>query len=147
MPFASDEVTALLAHVENRIEELHDEARVMVDEHWAYYMAESKKRRDFSEKSRIYPRLRETQGAFAIEWYRILKWFKNNAGMWKKKTRYVARGKGDRVNLKRYAQDWEISVVNEFEDRAKLIRRELTLLTNLIAGYKRLKKQIKVEEN
>lgn len=137
----SDEVETILAAVSMRMDTLHEEAGRLVDEHWTYYMDESKKRQDFAEKSMIYPRLRKTKVGFAIEWYRVLKWFKNHKGQWKKKTRYVSRGKTSRVNLNRYAQPWELETVNEFENRAELIRKEVTLLSNLIAAYKRLEKK------
>ncbi|MCG7871059.1 MAG: hypothetical protein JAZ11_03025 [Candidatus Thiodiazotropha lotti] len=132
------EILAVLEGAQARIEDLRTEAKGMVDEHWGYYLEESKKRTDFSEKSRLFPRVGKTKNAFTIEWYHIKKWYKNLKGEWKKTTRYVARGKGYRVNLTRYSRPWELDKLNEFEVEAELIRREVAILTDLISRYRRL---------
>ena len=75
--------------------------------------------------------------SFRIEWYYIQKWYKNFKGQWKKVTRYIALGKGYRYKLNRYAQEWEVESLNEFEDRASAIRREAEILDNFVKSYER----------
>lgn len=132
------EVLSVVEAARRRIESLKKEAKSMVDDHWQYYLDENSSRTKFSEQSRLYSRVIDTKNGFAIEWHYIQQWYKNPQGKWKKDTRYLARGRSFRVALNRYARDWELQRLASFEDRAEMIRREVTLLTNLIESYDRL---------
>lgn len=136
----SGENEAILAVARERIEELRAEARAMVDEHWVYYTEESRARPSFNDKSRLFPRLGKTKNGFAIEWYHIRKWFKDHDKKWKKVTRYVARGKSFRTNLTPHAQPWELERLKAFEDRAEIIRRQVSLFSDMIEGLDRLER-------
>ena len=89
----SSEKTLIIDTARTRIEALRLEAKERVEEHWDYYIEESKKRTNFDEKSKLFPRVGKTKNGFAIEWYFIRKWFKNHKGDWKKITRYVPGAK------------------------------------------------------
>ncbi|OGT89270.1 MAG: hypothetical protein A2286_07820 [Gammaproteobacteria bacterium RIFOXYA12_FULL_61_12] len=133
----NDEKEAILAAVRTRIETLRLEAKGMVDDHWKFYLEESDARRDFADKSRLFPRIATTKNGFAIEWYYIRKWFKDKKEKWKKVTRYVSRGRSFRTNLEARAKPWELDVVTDFENRAEMIRREVTFLSVTIESYDR----------
>lgn len=136
----NDEIEALLAPIRDRIESLREEAQQMVDDHWQFYMDENKKRADFKDKSRLFPRIGSNKNGFAIEWYRIVRWLKDDQKRWKKVTRYIARGRSYRTKLDAYAKPWETERLRAFEDRAEMIRRETTWLTDFIEGGDRLNK-------
>jgi len=132
------ENTPALEAVRRRIESLKKEAKFMVDDHWQYYLEESRLRTDFDEKSRLFPQLRKTKNGFAIEWHYILQWYKNPQGQWKKITHYIARGHSLRVELNQYAKEWELQRLDAFENRAEIIRDEVKFLSEFIEGYGRL---------
>jgi hypothetical protein len=122
---------SLIEQAKARIELLQKQAQYMVDFQWNYYKCENKKK-DFGEKSMLFPRIGKAKNGFRIEWHHIKRWYKNYKGEWKKQTRYVAIGRSFKYNLAKYAQAWELPVIEGFEVKAEKIRREVKTMDELI---------------
>lgn len=130
------------ATLKTRLAHLLETAEGMCDHYWDKLKIDNKTQ-DFKNKSQLFPRIGRNKNGFRIEWYHIKRWYKNFNGQWKKVTRYIPIGRGYRYSLHRYAKDWKLEALEDFENRAELIRREVEILDNAIKGYEILSKKSK----
>lgn len=144
----NDNKNSLLKDTDQRIEELQEQSLALMHDYWDFREKGDKETRDFDLKSKIYPRIKETEHGFGIEWYRVVRWYKTEDGKRHPRSKYVPQGRGYRNKaIKKYAKDWELSKLEQFEDEAELIRFELRTLLRIKQDYKSLKKRVsKFEE-
>ena len=137
--------------IENKIDLIHSEARVLVDDYWRRLKKEQKNR-PVSEQARIGVRIRRRQEAlsFSIEWFRMASIRQN--GKTKPIARYVKKGRGYRYPLDRILQgepEWEASLVEELEEEFVDIRRQVDLLGRIrdaVRDYARAIQRTEVPE-
>jgi len=120
----------LLTWVEAQVEQLHAEARVLVDDYWRRLKNEQKQQAA-SEKTRIGVRIRRREASlsFSIEWFRMAMIRQN--GQRKPIAHYLKKGSGYRYPLGRYLKtepDWAAELVEELETEFADIRKQLDLL-------------------
>jgi len=123
-------VDDVLTWIEAKVDQLHAETRVLVDDYWRRLKAEQKNHAP-SEKARIGVRVRrrETSLSFSIEWFRMAM-IRDN-GRLKPIARYLKKGPGYHYPLGRLLQsepDWEADLVEELETEFADIRKQIALL-------------------
>ena len=141
----------VMGWIENKIELIHSEARVLVDDYWRRLKKEQKNR-PYSEQARIGVRIRRRQEtlSFSIEWFRMASIRQN--GKTKPIARYVKKGRGYRYPLDRILQgepEWEASLVEELEAEFVDIRRQVDLLGRIrdaVRNYARAIQRTEVPE-
>ena len=141
----------VMGWIENKIELIHSEAKVLVDDYWRRLKKEQKNR-PASEQGRIGVRIRRRQESlsFSIEWFRMASIRQN--GKTKPIARYVKKGRGYRYPLDRILQgepEWEASLVEELEEEFVDIRRQVDLLGRIrdaVRNYARAIQRTEVPE-
>jgi MobI protein len=123
-------VDDVLTWIEAKVDQLHAETRVLVDDYWRRLKAEQKKHAP-SEKARIGVRVRRREASlsFSIEWFRMAM-IRDN-GRLKPIARYLKKGPGYHYPLGRLLQgepDWEADLVEELETEFADIRKQIALL-------------------
>ena len=120
----------VLTWIEAKVDQLHAETRVLVDDYWRRLKAEQKNHAA-SEKARIGVRVRrrEASFSFSIEWFRMAMIREN--GLNKPIARYLKKGSGYHYPLGRLLQgepEWEADWVAELETEFADIRKQIALL-------------------
>ncbi|UOA07409.1 MULTISPECIES: conjugative transfer protein MobI(A/C) [Methylobacter] len=120
----------VLTWIEARVDQLHVETRILVDDYWRRLKAEQKNHAA-SEKARIGVRVRKREAclSFSIEWFRMAIIREN--GRIKPIARYVKKGSGYHYPLARLLQgepEWEADLVEELETEFADIRKQNALL-------------------
>jgi len=120
----------VLTWIEAKVDQLHTEARVLVDDYWRRLKAEQKNHAA-SEKARIGVRVRRREASlsFSIEWFRMAMIREN--GLNKPIARYLKKGSGYHYPLGRLLQgepEWEADWVAELETEFADIRKQIALL-------------------
>jgi hypothetical protein len=119
-----------LVWIEANVEQLHTEARGLVDDYWRRLKSEQKNQPN-AGKARIGVRVRrrETSLSFSIEWFRMA--MIREGGRNKPIARYLKKGLGYHYPLARFLQGepaWEADLVAELETEFADIRKQLDLL-------------------
>ncbi|MDO9103403.1 MAG: conjugative transfer protein MobI(A/C) [Methylovulum sp.] len=120
----------LLSWIEAKVEQLHAEARVLVDDYWRR-LKSGQKHQAADGKARIGVRIRrrETSLSFSIEWFRMAMIRQN--GQAKPIAQYLKKGAGYRYPLGNFLKgepQWEAELVEELETEFADIRKQLGLL-------------------
>ena len=118
-----------LAWIAAKVEHLHTEARVLVDDYWLRLQAKQKQQP--GEKARIGVRVRRRESclSFSIEWFRMAMIREN--GKAKPIAHYLKKGSGYRYPLARYLNnepEWVCELVEELETEFADMRKQLDLL-------------------
>ena len=116
--------------IEHKVELIHSEAKVLVDDYWRRLKKEQNTR-PVSEHGRIGVRIRRREHclSFSIEWFRMTSIRQN--GKAKPIAQYVKKRRGYHYPLERILQgepEWEALLVEELEDEFADIRRQVDLL-------------------
>lgn len=120
----------VLAWLESKVERLHSEAQLLVDDYWLRWKAEQSKH-ETSQRGRIGVRVRcrEEKLSFSIEWFQLAMIREN--GQRKSIAKYLKKGPGYRYPLVRILQgepEWEAELVEELETEFADIRKQIDLL-------------------
>ncbi|MDO9103352.1 MAG: conjugative transfer protein MobI(A/C) [Methylovulum sp.] len=120
----------LLSWVGMRVDQLHAEARVLVDDYWQR-LKSGQKQQAADGKARIGVRIRrrEASFSFSIEWFRMAMIRQN--GQAKPIAQYLKKGTGYRYPLGNFLKgepQWEAELVEELEAEFADIRKQLGLL-------------------
>lgn len=120
----------LLAWVEAKVDQLHTEARVLVDDYWRR-LKNGQKNQAISGTARIGVRIRRREASlsFSIEWFRMGMIRQN--GQAKPIAQHLKKGLGYRYPLMRFLKgepEWEAELVEELETEFADIRKQLDLL-------------------
>ena len=116
--------------LETKVEQLHSEANVLVDDYWRRFKNERKKHA-VSEQGRIGLRIRRREASlsFSVEWFRMTTLRSN--GQNKPIAQYLKKGPGYRYplgNMLRNEPEWERVLVEELETEFEDIRKQMDLL-------------------
>lgn len=119
-----------LAWIAAKVDLLHTEARVLVDDYWRRLQAKQKQQQA-GEKTRIGVRVRRRESclSFSIEWFRMAIIREN--GKAKPIAQYLKKGSGYRYPLARYLNnepEWVCELVEELETEFADMRKQLDLL-------------------
>lgn len=119
-----------LAWIAAKVDLLHAEARVLVDDYWRR-LHTKQKQQPSGEKARIGVRVRRRESclSFSIEWFRMAMIREN--GKAKPIAHYLKKGSGYRYPLARYLNkepEWVCELVEELETEFADIRKQLDLL-------------------
>ncbi|MFA5920754.1 MAG: conjugative transfer protein MobI(A/C) [Methylococcaceae bacterium] len=120
----------VLTWIEAKVDQLHAETRILVDDYWRRLKSEQKNHAP-SEKARIGVRVRRREASlsFSIEWFRMAMIREN--GRIKSIARYLKKGPGYHYPLARLLQgepEWEADLVEELETEFADIRKQIDLL-------------------
>ncbi|MGZ0076321.1 conjugative transfer protein MobI(A/C) [Methylomonas sp. EFPC3] len=123
--------------LETQFEQLHDQARMLVDDYWRQ-LQNRHKQGARNERGRIGVRIRRRDSSlsFSIEWYRMASLRQNGAT--KPICQYLKKGLGYRYPLQKILKgepDWEQTLVEELENEFVDIRKQLALLGKIRDGY------------
>ncbi len=134
----------LLQWVETRFEQLHAQAKMLVDDYWRQLKSQRQKHSK-SESGRIGVRIRrrENQLSFSIEWYRMATLRQN--GQNKPIAQYLKKGRGYRYplgNMLKSEPNWEVELVEELETEFAHIRQQLDQLGKIRDAVQRYRKVI-----
>ena len=135
----------VLAWIEAKVDQLHTETRVLVDDYWRRLKAEQKNHAA-SEKARIGVRVRRREASlsFSIEWFRMAMIREN--GLNKPIARYLKKGSGYHYPLARLLQgepEWEADWVAELETEFADIRKQIALLGKIRDAVQNYRKATK----
>ena len=119
-----------LAWIELKIEDLYQQAKLLVDDYWAR-LAQGQKQHDKTERGHIGVRIRRREQclSFSIEWFRIKKIRKDLAD--KAIAIYIRKGRSYRYPLEKMLKnepDWEAEIIEELETEFSEIRRQVDML-------------------
>ena len=120
----------ILTWIEAKVDQLHAETQVLVDDYWRRLKFEQKNHAT-SAKARIGVRVRRREAclSFSIEWFRMAMIREN--GRIKPIAQYLKKGPGYRYPLGRLLKgepDWEADLVEELETEFADIRKQIDLL-------------------
>jgi len=121
------------AWLEEKVEQLHTETRVLVDDYWRRLNAEQKNQPN-SGRGRIGVRVRRREAnlSFSIEWFRMA--MIRQGGKSKPIAKYLKKGRGHHYPLAGFLNgepEWEADLVTELETEFADIRKQLVLLGKL----------------
>ncbi|WKJ90242.1 conjugative transfer protein MobI(A/C) [Methylomonas montana] len=133
---------AVLSWLENKAEQLHAHARMLVDDYWRQ-LNQRHQHVTTKERGRIGLRIRrrESRLSFSIEWYRIATLRQN--GQNKPICQYLKKGPGYRYPLQRILKgepDWEQQLVETLENEFADIRKQMAMLGKLRDAYLQFQK-------
>ena len=135
----------VLTWIEAKVDQLHAETRVLVDDYWRRLKVEQKNHAP-SEKARIGVRVRRREASlsFSIEWFRMAMIREN--GRIKPIARYLKKGSGYHYPLARLLQgepEWEADWVAELETEFADIRKQIALLGKIRDAVQNYRKATK----
>lgn len=128
---------SVMTWLENKSEQLHGQARMLVDDYWRQLQSRHKQLAA-KERGRIGLRIRrrESSLSFSIEWYRMASLRQN--GQTKPICQYLKKGLGHRYPLQKILKgepEWEQTLVEELENEFVDIRKQLALLGKMRDAY------------
>jgi hypothetical protein len=128
--------------LETQFEQLHDQARMLVDDYWRQ-LQNRHKQVTSNERGRIGVRIRrrESSLSFSIEWYRMASLRQN--GQTKPICQYLKKGLGYRYPLQKILKgepEWEQTLVEELENEFVDIRKQLALLGKIRDAYQQFQR-------
>lgn len=120
----------LVRWIESQSEQLHAQARMLVDDYWRQLKSRHQKF-GTTEPGRIGVRIRrrESSFSFSIEWYRMATLRQN--GQNKPIAQYLKKGLGYRYPLHRVLKgepDWEVALIEELENEFAAMRKQIDCL-------------------
>ncbi|MGY6273952.1 conjugative transfer protein MobI(A/C) [Methylomonas sp. MgM2] len=133
---------AVLSWLENKAEQLHAHARMLVDDYWRQ-LNQRHQHVTTKERGRIGLRIRrrESRLSFSIEWYRMTTLRQNAQN--KPICQYLKKGPGYRYPLQRILKgepDWEQQLVETLENEFADIRKQMAMLGKLRDAYLQFQK-------
>ena len=139
----------VLIWIEAKVDQLHAETRVLVDDYWRRFKSEQKNHAA-SVKARIGVRVRkrETCLSFSIEWFRMAMIREN--GHIKPIAHYLKKGQGFRYPLGRLLTrepDWGVDLVEELETEFADIRKQIHLLGKIRDAVQSYRKATQAHQN
>ncbi|MCK9608914.1 MAG: hypothetical protein M0R33_20935 [Methylomonas sp.] len=132
----------VLSWLENKAEQLHAHARMLVDDYWRQ-LNQRHQHVATKERGRIGLRIRrrESRLSFSIEWYRMATLRQN--GQNKPICQYLKKGPGYHYPLQRILKgepDWEQQLVETLENEFADIRKQMAMLGKLRDAYLQFQK-------
>lgn len=117
-------------------------ARDLVSEQWEWHLRFNEDRKP-SEKSKLNLYVREKGSSIELFWSRFRFMRKPDQSKSGVARYYISKGKWDKYpdgRLTRHAQDEEVEVVLQFEERAAQIRKAIRCLSEMRAAKRKLEK-------
>lgn len=135
--------TAVFGQIRKRIDELEEEARAIMREHWSYHLRENANRAP-SEKGRLNVYVRRKRDSLEIYWatYKFIR-SSTSEKSWIKST-YLRKGRGSTYSdkaLMKVAKEFELKVALETEKRLGEIRYELVAISKVMRHLREAEKR------
>lgn len=119
--------------LDERLNELYDEAEVVVSEFWSWVL-QNNANQDKTEKNSLGLRVRRTATGVSIQWY-YNTWYKDNQGHWKPNSHYIRKGRRTtsygKNTLTKHIKPWQEDKVWETEERLAKMREQVQRITDL----------------
>ncbi len=132
--------TDLRVAAERRMNELYVRAEALVARYRENTFGASNAMDEYESTPMIYPTIRKTKRAFAIDWFYVHEWTEDSDGKWIARPRRVPRKSDRRMKFGRYAEDELVVIADAYEHELDMIRREIAILVALKKHNRRNKK-------
>lgn len=121
------------ASIQERMDEIQAEAQLCADEFWSKHL-EYREGKEWDKTGRLGIRVRVLRGQVLIIWVRVEFWKPPRGGQWKVNYRDINKGRGYQYSISRLSalgRDWEVMLIEQFEPRFGVMRKELNELATI----------------